>query len=334
MGVTTCSRAGREMDALNGGDGQDALAGGADDDTESGGGGDDEHEQENSADGADTISGGTGSDAVDYSGRGVAVVADIDDAADDGEAGESDDVRTDVEALIGGQGPDRLAGSPASNTLSGNGGDDVIDSRDLAADTVACGGGTDSVSADANDSLAPDCEVRGSSGGGPATGGPPAGGQPAAPPTPIPPAGDRVKRSRPRLRLTRLTMTRTRFRIGARWPLRHRHPRPPGTTILRGTAFRFRLSHAATVVIRVRPATAGAASVCQTQDGRRACYLETSRGKLRRRGRQGWNELRWNGFFVNEPLEPAKYVATVTAVAAGTRSRARSVSFRVLDSDR
>jgi hypothetical protein len=93
------------------------------------------------------------------------------------------------------------------------------------------------------------------------------------------------------------------------------------------------LSHAAKVVIRVRPAEAGAASVCQTQDGRRTCYRESSRGRLRRRARQGSNELRWNGFFVNKPLRPGRYVATVTAVAAGTRSRARRVSFRVLAAD-
>lgn len=316
-------------DTLNGGDGQDTLEGEAGNDSENGGAGDDELDEGNVANGADTLVGGAGSDTVDYSGRSVAVLADIDGTPDDGEAGESDAVGADVEALIGGQGPDRLAGSPESNTLSGNGGDDVIDSRDLAADIVACGSGTDSVSADASDDLAPDCESGRSPGGDPPTGDPAPGGQPAPP---VPPADDRADLSPSRLILSGLAMTRTRFRIGSRWPLRRPHPRPPGMRILRGTVFSFRLSRAATVVVQVRPAGAGAARVCQTRDGRRTCYRETSRGTLRWRASQGSSRVRWNGFFGNEPLRPGKYVATVRAVTAGTRSRARLVSFQVLSS--
>ena len=61
---------------LNGGTGNDVLDGGL---------------------GADLILGGAGTDTADYSSRRAAVTADPDGAADDGEAGETDTVETDVE---------------------------------------------------------------------------------------------------------------------------------------------------------------------------------------------------------------------------------------------
>ena len=44
--------------------------------------------------------------------------------ADDGEAGENDDVGDDVERVIGGSGDDRIGGRSADNILVGNEGSD------------------------------------------------------------------------------------------------------------------------------------------------------------------------------------------------------------------
>lgn len=101
----------------------------------SGGGGDDDL----SADGQDDrIDGGAGNDKVD--------------------GGFGDDV------LTGGPGRDQIFGDRPGGDCGplwcrlpyGN---DVIDSRDGEADSVACGAGTDRVTADAADTVAPDCET-------------------------------------------------------------------------------------------------------------------------------------------------------------------------------
>jgi hypothetical protein len=114
------------------------------------------------------------------------VTANLDGAADDGEAGENDSIASDVEDLIGGTGNDALTGDLAANTLTGNSGDDVLNggegvdvllgsagvdsivSRDSAADQVSCGSEADSVIADVMDAVGVDCEAvdRGSNSGG------------------------------------------------------------------------------------------------------------------------------------------------------------------------
>jgi Ca2+-binding RTX toxin-like protein len=107
---------------LNGGTGDDVLAGGA------GPGGD----------GADRfIGGGNGAagDTVTYAARTGAVTVDIDGAADD--AGEGDDVETDVENLIGGSAADTLTGSSSANVLTGGSG--------TAGDTLSGLGGADTL---------------------------------------------------------------------------------------------------------------------------------------------------------------------------------------------
>jgi len=111
---TLSGRAGN--DTLNGNDGNDSLDGGT---------------------GADIISGGPGADTATYATRTVGVSVDIDGVADDGEPAEGDNVKTDVENLTGGAGPDRLTGNPATgNTLKGGNGADILSGL----------GGTDSAS--------------------------------------------------------------------------------------------------------------------------------------------------------------------------------------------
>jgi len=90
---------------LRGGSGQDLLSG---------------------ALGADVFLGGSGIDTVTYQARTAAVTVRVDGVALDGQPNEQDDVRTDVENVIGGRGNDVLIGSAAANRLSGGGGTDQL----------------------------------------------------------------------------------------------------------------------------------------------------------------------------------------------------------------
>lgn len=173
-------------DMLRGSDGQDEIRAGEGDDELEGGDGDDELVGEAGDDlllgdpgtrvGADTMRGGDGVDTVSYAVKSDPVTVDFDGAADDGAAGEADNVGIDVEnvlggrgadtllgdaranALTGGDGDDRLEGGEGADTLDGEAGDDTIVSRDGAADAVSCGAGADTVIADATDTVAGDCE--------------------------------------------------------------------------------------------------------------------------------------------------------------------------------
>jgi Ca2+-binding RTX toxin-like protein len=111
----------------------------------------------------------------DHGESGVGIT--LDGVANDGFAGEQDDVRTNH--VIGSRGGDTITGGGQADTLVGGGGADVIDGRggddtinatlDYAqsfespgsvdrADTVSCGAGDDEVMADENDDVAVDCE--------------------------------------------------------------------------------------------------------------------------------------------------------------------------------
>ncbi len=136
-------------DSLNGGEGSDDLFGGA---------------------GADGLFGGDGIDSVFFADdfdpntfrpiiRDQSVT--LDGAANDGAAGEGDNVGADVEDvstasgndtitgteginfLSGGEGNDTITGGGGSDSLSGNTGDDTINARDGFSDRVDCGAGID-----------------------------------------------------------------------------------------------------------------------------------------------------------------------------------------------
>ena len=161
-------------DRLDGGSEDDVLAAGA---------------------GPDVYIGGDGEDAVtDYAGRNWPVSVTLDGVADDGGAGEGDNVGADVEDVTGGSAADTLIGNASDNELVGGAGDDTISGRDgndglsggagrdtidggagrddlvgeAGADTLKsqdgqtdrlnCGGGTDTVQADARDDTAGNCE--------------------------------------------------------------------------------------------------------------------------------------------------------------------------------
>ncbi|MCB0828494.1 MAG: hypothetical protein KDB62_06770, partial [Solirubrobacterales bacterium] len=98
----------------------------------------------------------SGFDFVAYYNRKLPVSISFDGVANDGEAGEGDNVGADVEGAGGGDGDDTLIGSDEANqldgsrgddTVSGGGGDDDINGDD-GDDTVSGGAGNDSVEGD------------------------------------------------------------------------------------------------------------------------------------------------------------------------------------------
>jgi Ca2+-binding RTX toxin-like protein len=125
-------------DTLEGGSGDDLLWGG-DDQTE-----------------ADILTGGDGSDTADYSRREAPLTIDTDGVADDGQAGENDNVAPDVERILGGlegdtltgdDGSETLDGGPGGDQLNGLGGDDTLEGGVNSGDSDSLAGG------DGNDTL-------------------------------------------------------------------------------------------------------------------------------------------------------------------------------------
>jgi hypothetical protein len=99
--------------------------------------------------------------------------------------------------------------------------------------------------------------------------------------------------------LSKLTLTRRKFRVAGK---------------RLGTTVRFRLDTAATVRLRV----------FRVKGGRRV-------GSLVRAGRAGSNKLRFRGRFGRRTLRPGRYVVRARAMnSAGRRSATRSVKFRII----
>jgi Ca2+-binding RTX toxin-like protein len=160
-------------EGVDGGPGDDTLSGGAGVDFLNGGDGVDIYNEGTAANGADTIGQGTldcgngnvgdgVDDTVNYGGRTAAVTADNDDVADDGEAGEGDNINSAVDNIAGGSGNDTLSGNGNDNVLTGNGGNDALDGNggtdtasystataavtvDLTAGTATGGAGSDTL---------------------------------------------------------------------------------------------------------------------------------------------------------------------------------------------
>lgn len=99
-------RGGDGIDSLNGGDGSDRFDGGP---------------------GPDDLIGGAGEgDQAQYRSRTAGVNVSLDGVPDDGEPGERDNARADLESVYGGSGDDRLVGNGARNDLQGLLGRDTI----------------------------------------------------------------------------------------------------------------------------------------------------------------------------------------------------------------
>ena len=170
-------------DVLRGGGGPDTMDGGPGNDSLDGSFGNDVLV---GAEGVDALVGGSGRDRASYMERSAAVSVSLDDVANDGAAGETDNVASSVEDVTGGAGSDALAGSGDANELIGGAGDDALDgaagddaldggpgadtfaggagidnlkARDGVQETLACGSEADSAEADHNDGADADCEV-------------------------------------------------------------------------------------------------------------------------------------------------------------------------------
>jgi Ca2+-binding RTX toxin-like protein len=139
---------------VDGGDGDDQLSAGTGSSTIDGGPGDDWLFADTpGATAADVFSGGSGHDTVFYTYRFTDQAITLDDTANDGNPGEGDDVRSDVEEVWGGFGDDTITGGPGNDiltggegvdTLSGLGGDDTLDGwLGCQPDTLSGGTGDD-----------------------------------------------------------------------------------------------------------------------------------------------------------------------------------------------
>ena len=116
-------------DTVNGDDGNDTII-----ENSNGGGGD----------GGDDYNGGADNDTADYSAT-SSMTVDLDNVADDGSGPENDNVRTDIENVIGSPFQDTIAGSSAQNTLTGGDGNDTLIGGE-GADNLVAGNGTDTAS--------------------------------------------------------------------------------------------------------------------------------------------------------------------------------------------
>lgn len=139
-------RGGAGDDKLFGVGGNDLLIGNAGADHLGGDNGNDRFLASALPDGDDEIFGGPGIDTMDYSARnagfGRSVI--LDNQFNDGSVGEFDDVRKDVENLIGGTGADNLdvgtAGTGVPNAVNGGPGNDTLRTSDGDGLDTAVGG--------------------------------------------------------------------------------------------------------------------------------------------------------------------------------------------------
>lgn len=164
---------------ISGGPGDDVLQGDAGNDTLDGEAGNDRVEGQAGDDqvhggpdndfldggfGADTLDGGDGSDTVDYSNATTPVYAVPDGIANDGPAGDGDNILGTVENLTGGSDNDTLVGNDGPGTLNGGPGNDTLDGGG-GADHIIGGDGLDVASyAGRSGSVSVDLEASGGAG--------------------------------------------------------------------------------------------------------------------------------------------------------------------------
>lgn len=151
-----------DRDLLFGEAGNDELIGGLGNDAAIGGDGNDISSALVALDGTDTFEGGAGTDTANYSARqfgaGRTMTVSLDSVADDGEPGEGDNNRIDVENVNGGVGANVIIGNSSANVLRGGQSADIIRSTDGISgnDTVIGGFGGDLCFVDLGD--IEDCE--------------------------------------------------------------------------------------------------------------------------------------------------------------------------------
>lgn len=144
--------------SIDAGSGNDSVSAGTRDDTITGGSGNDYvfghggNDAIGGALGGDEILGGAGVDAGDYKTRDVDLNISINNLAGDGQSGENDNVRTDIEKIIGGSAADTInaSGAAAGVVLDGADGDDDLTGSPFD-DVLVGGAGNDSASGGAGD---------------------------------------------------------------------------------------------------------------------------------------------------------------------------------------
>ena len=149
-------------DYLVGGGGSEDLFGDDGDDTSLGHGGNDRHDGGAGADvfgvtkglyndddpGNDDYRGGAGADLLVLSNHGAGMTISIDETANDGSPGETDNIHNDIETIEGTGQNDVFTGGPGVDNFDGGGGADAIHGGD-GADILAGGGADDTVYGDA-----------------------------------------------------------------------------------------------------------------------------------------------------------------------------------------
>jgi RTX calcium-binding nonapeptide repeat (4 copies) len=118
-------------DRLNGGIGSDNLVGGTGNDVIDGGPGNDYLEgisygSESDSAGSDTYIGGGDSDRLNLDGRSEDLALSPDGVANDGAAGEGDNIAAGVATVVGGYGADTYTGNAGANAFEGGEGNDTI----------------------------------------------------------------------------------------------------------------------------------------------------------------------------------------------------------------
>jgi Ca2+-binding RTX toxin-like protein len=156
-------------DTITGNELANRLTGGLGNDSLNGEDGPDTFYEGTITSGQDIINGGDGFDVLDYSGRGLAVTVTMsDDTANDGQMGENDNFKPDVEKIRGGAGNDTITGGPGNDHIDGGGGNDTLigadgdDTIDTEAgdDSVNCGAGNDvAIGGEGTDTFTGDCEI-------------------------------------------------------------------------------------------------------------------------------------------------------------------------------
>jgi hypothetical protein len=136
-------------DHVNGGPGSDNLIGGTGDDVLDGGTGNDYLEEiaygsESDTAGRDTYIGGGDSDRLNLDGRSEDLALSLDGVANDGAAGEGDNIGADIATIVGGYGADTFTGNAGANAFEGGEGNDSIDGAG-GDDNLVGGAGNDNI---------------------------------------------------------------------------------------------------------------------------------------------------------------------------------------------
>ena len=242
--------------------------------------------------GANTLTGGGGNDRADYSSAPSAVTVDLSNSGAQNTGGAGSDTLSSIEDVTGSAFNDVLTGSSAVNS-------------------IRCGDGTDTVTAEIQDTVDSDCETvtrtdAGSGGGGtPSTGG--GGGSGGG-------GGGGGAVSAPAIS----GLSAPRLRSG------------------KSGNFKYTLSKSASVSLTIERAGKGRKSgrVCkkETRKNRKKpkCTFYSSVGKLTQAGVAGSNTLRFAGKLAGRALKPGKYRATAVATGpTGLRSAAVTAQFTV-----